>query len=567
MLILLSSLGYVMLFISPMIGVGLLTCGYIRRFLRYRKPLMSLTHIQIWGLGVFLLSGILVSMVHFRNFSESPSAQLASEMHQLAEETKASRPVAPAPMRGGAGRAFTLAGPEVVQSISAWNAHDGSNGLALYQGDGYWKLQRFGQNGEINTHFNLSSEYSLTAEEPVTLSFLFRSDGTNGASFSVDFLTNRGSNMIVPARMQYDGYELATATYYPKQADRVLRKTIALTQFTGDWTWLEIGQLHLERGSHAHTPMPTRPSLSSSIMRTLGWWFGLGLLLFILIESHGAALEELGSDGVRYAILGGLVLSAALGLVVNIFPVSDLIGLVMPSSRGGRYQGWAVHPNILGHQAAVVAAIFVLTGSGWQRYLSMGASGLLIGLSKSYAALGSYALAIVFVGLRMVSRVTPRLFWLVGLCLIGATVSAAKIFGPPSLSAAESSLTIRLQGWNIAFNAVSAHPIAGVGQHGFTDFIQIAKQNMGLDQAIDHAHNVLLDMGVQYGLLGIFALSVLLIIIFWPLRQRPADAGLFLCIMAPMFLFDATLFSAGIFPLVVLFPMLTSSIQGSASSD
>ncbi len=214
---------------------------------------------------------------------------------------------------------------------------------------------------------------------------------------------------------------------------------------------------------------------------------------------------------------------------------------------------WFPSPNVVG-QSAVISTIVAMSAAG-----SFGAStlalllgSLVVGLSGSRAA----ATILVLAGLAHLllrSRNTPSgrgrissRFYLVAIAL--AALAMVFVFRGVSSRPGSTPEVTRPAIWQAAISAIQTYPLSGLAGHHVSFRDWFAAQHVGLAQTVTHAHNFWLQLGAQFGVLGLVASLWLTASMFaYALRQkRPGPLLLLVGSATLLSLVDYTLFSYGV---------------------
>jgi putative inorganic carbon (HCO3(-)) transporter len=245
----------------------------------------------------------------------------------------------------------------------------------------------------------------------------------------------------------------------------------------------------------------------------VAWWLillGVGLALVTPLLSELAqvklfrvqALEQLFQQ-VAAQIPGDVNVNRVAGTLVLIAPVA--VALFVRQDWSARRSG----PWLCGLAAVMMLAMLVLTQS-----------------RNAYLAI-AIAIAVILM-LRW-----PRLIWLLPVLLMAAIITIGLI-GPSTVLEAILSggvlggLDGRLELWSRAWYALNDFPFSGIGIGTFERVIPVLYPlfSIGPDVPITHAHNLLLQIGVDLGLPGLIAYLAALINVFAllivTLRQRSA---------------------------------------------
>ena len=183
------------------------------------------------------------------------------------------------------------------------------------------------------------------------------------------------------------------------------------------------------------------------------------------------------------------------GYLVLIIPLVMAVGLSIRSR-------WALAASAVALVAFTVALIATLSRSGW------------IGVVVATVVLGV---------------LLPKRRW--SLIAVGAAIVVAVLasggFGPmaarlgPNQDGPVAMLISRWGVWSAAVAMAIDHPIFGVGVANFVNYYP----DYGDSQALDHAHNIFLNMLAERGVLGLAAFGLVLVVMFRSLASALRNAG------------------------------------------
>lgn len=235
-----------------------------------------------------------------------------------------------------------------------------------------------------------------------------------------------------------------------------------------------------------------------------------GLLLALTVLAVVERVDHLRLLQAAVVAIGGGICAAALP------SAGDLQSVYAGAVVDNRATSVFGDPNELGAFAAVVLVLacgFGLAAARrWERFLA-GAGGalalaaLLLSLSRGAwlgAVVGMVALAVLLPGAR---RNIGRL--VVAAALVAAVLLAVAPGSPGEVAEERlSTLTnpganpdeLRPRAWRLAGDLFASHPLLGIGPGGFTDAAGLAGRGEVTGAA--HAHNLLLTVGAEGGLLG-----------------------------------------------------------------
>ncbi|NJP06840.1 MAG: O-antigen ligase family protein, partial [Chloroflexaceae bacterium] len=155
--------------------------------------------------------------------------------------------------------------------------------------------------------------------------------------------------------------------------------------------------------------------------------------------------------------------------------------------------------------------------------------GLLVSFSKG-ALLGLLAAGLVL--LFFASRsLAPRRRWLIlgGSLLAGVLLltAVALVLGVERLNPLGETSAVRLKTWSASLTMIGDHPLVGIGLDQFGQFYpdymdpSLAQTN---ERFTSHPHNLLLDIWLRLGIMGIVAISWLLIRFYRRILHPTGDA-------------------------------------------
>jgi len=242
------------------------------------------------------------------------------------------------------------------------------------------------------------------------------------------------------------------------------------------------------------------------------YFFGWDTTRSLLESLYGTAREGAPRDQLVAATAGRLDMKRAFGPFVypNSFAgflalvIALQLGVLLDAVRARR--GWLVM-GVNGASAMAMLCAMLLTFSkgGW--------AALLFGLVVSAAvagrrAIGSHARPLGFIALAAV-------ILLAGLLLAGAIEL-------PKLYRYWLSLETRMDYWRAAGGVIRSHPWAGVGAGNFGDHFFRHKTETG--EETHHAHNELLEVWAETGILGLAAFAWIWVA-FFARALRPRGDG------------------------------------------
>lgn len=197
-----------------------------------------------------------------------------------------------------------------------------------------------------------------------------------------------------------------------------------------------------------------------------------------------------------------LTLICTLSLTSAGYAIIEKISRFLEGGRDHRISAVFFHPNYFGTIAGtvvIICAYKVLTkqGNQWFYYFVAFMNIISMYLSKSM-----FVWIEVFIGVAVLLVVLKR-HRLLALWLFTAALGAFLIFFVdfdiiPRLSDVEVTVRLRKQIWALTIEQIKQTPIFG---HGFYSFMHLFNRSYR-NQVIPHAHNIILDLILNYGLIG-----------------------------------------------------------------
>ncbi len=220
-----------------------------------------------------------------------------------------------------------------------------------------------------------------------------------------------------------------------------------------------------------------------------------------------------------------------------------------------RAQLWYGDPNIAGHSVAMAGLVALsLTSSPGLAAILLAASGGAVALTGSRTAL--IALALGAIALVMAQRRARRLRLLTllagALAVVALLLLRPEVLGSLSRFVIDGNSVPRQEIWRFAMGLSAERPWFGWGAGGFADAWQLAHAGASSPQ-VTHAHNLLLEFLVAYGIPGGLTVAVFswgLLRVAW-LRRRSAGATIALVALL-LSTTDYTLFSSAVLALLIL---------------
>lgn len=425
--------------------------------------------------------------------------------------------------------------PFDLAEIHGWNPTDQAGGFAQRVGEGFWRLlRRNPATGREQAEFLMDRWYPLQAGQTSTQSFYLRHDGKE-ARLQITFFTEQGHHPV-PTQVEQvtPGVWRVWGSYTAQEGDRSVR-AVDFLNGGGDWTYIEVGWAQLEQGS---APTPYRPGEIPQVdlWQRLAWWVGIALMSGFVLQGSLLLLRQVDARWVAVVLLGGLALHLGYG--------------VYQLEHGGipaRVSGFSPQPNFFGHGAVMVAALAWLLGGSRIGGLALLLAAATVWASGSRAAFLALGI-LVFAWLITLRRSRP-------FALVGLIIGSFLLWREPSLLGRlssvfqlDSSAESRLQFWHIALKAFREHPLEGVGFGNFSLYYQIHLPPGAIETYAPHAHNLLLHLLAEGGLLGLAGFGVLWGSVAGVLVRRSMWRGLVLLGVAFLLnLFDYTFFNAAVY--------------------
>jgi putative inorganic carbon (HCO3(-)) transporter len=231
--------------------------------------------------------------------------------------------------------------------------------------------------------------------------------------------------------------------------------------------------------------------------------------------------------GVSLTLAAPLLAELALSKLFSVPFVNGMLGRLKALLPG------TVNANILAGALTVIIPLPVALAirHDWtrRRWLPIGCALLsvlmLVALILTQSR-GAYLATAVAVGVILALR-WPKLWYAIPVLLVAGSIAVIQI-GPNNLLGDAGSgnaldgLDGRLELWSRALYAISDFPFTGIGVGTFERVIPVLYPlfSIGPDTTISHAHNLLLQVGVDLGLPGLIAYTALFINIFAMLINR-----------------------------------------------
>ncbi len=278
----------------------------------------------------------------------------------------------------------------------------------------------------------------------------------------------------------------------------------------------------------------TSTQLDQSLFNLTAFIVPLALLLIVLKRPDPSSLQ-LAFLYLLYSLvlisLASLVLGQ-LGLMPNGFDSVDSGGTRIPvmSDLLGIENRWGGPFGSVNYAAPIGGLLFVtgLTLRTVHRIVMISSGLIILGLSQGRTSTVAVlaALVILVIYSPRVQQMRYRRVFQISL------LTAASLSLISYITLFDSTLNGRTPIWSDFFGLFQVNILWGVGSSGVREFVD---ERSGIPGLIthDHAHNVLLDVAVRYGiLLGILSLMVLTLVIIMTWQKRIQEHGTSLAIAA-----------------------------------
>ncbi len=269
-----------------------------------------------------------------------------------------------------------------------------------------------------------------------------------------------------------------------------------------------------------------------SISRAQSWiavgYLVLGIAIFFALVNWPPARKQ-PALLILPILAGGLLLALMGPLLIDVGAGSRLFRVAQIDARLGLFSdrlGEEVNPNVIAGALVMIVppAIALLLEPRWTMRRSLpllcGLTGLLCLLSLVITQSRGAYLSTAVAGLLLVILRWPKLAWLVPVLAAGAAafvwrLGFAAILDQLSSDTSLAGLSGRLEIWERAAWALQDFVFTGVGHGLFDPVVSTLYPFFLLPSDIPHAHNLVLQIGVDMGLVGIFAyLGVVLTVMF-----------------------------------------------------
>lgn len=348
------------------------------------------------------------------------------------------------------------------------------------------------------------------------------------------------------------GRTVLTATWSaPEGASVAAPLDVELIEGSTDAITFAMAAVHAEGATAVDLPLaPSDVSLREALV---GW--GARLLTALLALGAGAWTRQ-----------RGLQVFAAAALVAGM-AVQAGVALSQALADGGRGTGFAPHPNFLGHEAVVAAALaLALAGPLVAWWGAIVAAAVVAATGSRSAALGLAGVIVVLVVRWLVerrrrapaeSRRAPR--WqataigaLATVALAATIAGALAVRGDNLLS--DRNLRERLDTWAVAWQAVNEYPFTGVGFGRFDAYAQDHRPAFGMVRTAPHAHSLALSLLSEMGWLAALAMVAVWVLAVHGQRDRGLARAFvtFLALFGVLTLLDMSLFWTPVYVMVWL---------------
>lgn len=186
--------------------------------------------------------------------------------------------------------------------------------------------------------------------------------------------------------------------------------------------------------------------------------------------------------------------------------------LIRLGTEDGRANSIFFHPNILaGYLLLSLGVGFYLLERAKRRWvvsLGLGVIAVCLVMTQSRSAWIGAALTLTLIGIRLGWRKSWKIFAAVGAC--GLVFYRPVLNRLSTLSSMEFlSNADRLRAWQSACEMIRQHPVLGFGPGSWAKVYPAYRNPLELEH-LQHAHNLFLHWGVEYGLLALGCLLFLI---------------------------------------------------------
>jgi hypothetical protein len=385
----------------------------------------------------------------------------------------------------------------LLYDLLGWNARDGGRREAVAVDQGFWRIPRSDpRSGRAYTEFLNERWYPLEAGRTYTQSFYIRHDGSQ-AHLAITFFTRRGHHEVPTHTEQVAPQVWRVWAVYTAQEGDIAVRALDFFAEVGNFSYLDVGWAQLEPGS-APTPYRFGRLGLESLAERVGWWVGTALMGFLVIQTGVWLFSRLAARRAAQMVLLGLGLHLGYALWQK-----------LSHEGAARVAGLASQPNLFGHGAVMMAGlVWVLVGKRLGGMALLMAF-LMVWTSGSRAALwGLLVLALAWswgLGRWRWAALTP-----LGLLAVSLWAWPAALGRLSQVFVLDTNAQARLQFWQVALQLAREQPLGGVGFGNFPIYFQFNLPPKPIEFSPGHAHNLLLHLLAEGGLLSVCGLVVLL---------------------------------------------------------
>lgn len=239
-------------------------------------------------------------------------------------------------------------------------------------------------------------------------------------------------------------------------------------------------------------------TLTAFTRNWLGLVAGLAIMLAFLF---GFYLRSIMTHELYEKLLTLICISSIIGVSCAISE-KYLIPLFNTFYYKSRISAMFFHPNYFGTVTAtviIICAYKVITKQGSKHMYYTIAS---INVISLYLCQSMFAWVEVFIGVAVLLMILKKhrllSIWLIAAAIAGFIILILNINLIPRLSDAEITILIRMKIWKSALEQIKNSPLIG---HGFMSFLFIFNRKY-LGQIVTHTHSILIDMIMNFGILG-----------------------------------------------------------------
>jgi len=246
-------------------------------------------------------------------------------------------------------------------------------------------------------------------------------------------------------------------------------------------------------------------------------------LFFLLIL---VSLQDIGDC---WCLLGTLVASVGFGCLFMSYRLAAKVGLfgltpdILLAHSLAYSRSFYGHPSYFSSAivtALPIAGILIHRFGGWMKIglgflIALMLFGLILGLERGGWLVGLLVILTFF--LRRESW-KERMFLLIAVimvfCLFILRQLLVERIPPFIMFTRDISIQVRFQAWGAALRMMLENPIIGVGLGMFLNTYHQYAGGMALLSEMWHAHNLLLNLGAESGIVAVFLFCILLFIFF-----------------------------------------------------